>query len=83
MPLPEPTSSPALQKRLAVRLFRLASAIAVILGVLATIMVVQGRADGRALVLIAAALGIGFFVLIGFAMMTAGQLKRGNDDPRP
>jgi hypothetical protein len=33
--------------------------------------------------LIATALGIGLFVLIGFAMMTAGQLKRDNDDPRP
>jgi hypothetical protein len=83
MPLPGPTSSPALQKRLPIRLFRLASAVAVILGALAIILVIQGKADGRALALIATALGIGLFVLIGFAVMTAGQIKRDNDDPRP
>jgi hypothetical protein len=83
MPLPGPTSSPALQKRLAIRLFRLASAVAVTLGALAIILVIQGKADGRALALIATALGIGLFVLIGLAVMTVGQLKRDNDDPRP
>jgi Mn2+/Fe2+ NRAMP family transporter len=82
MAFPGPTSSSALQKRLAFRLFRIAPAIAVIMAVAAVILVIQGKADGRVLTLIAAALGIGLFVLIGYAAMTASQLKKDKDVPR-
>ena len=82
MPLPGPPSSSALQKRLAFRLFRVASAIAVIMAVAAVILVIQGKADRRAITLIGTALGIGLFVLIGYAAMTASQLKKDKDDPR-
>jgi len=82
MAFPGPTSSCALQKRLAFRLFRIAPSIAVIMAVAAVILVIQGKADGRVITLIAAALGIGLFVLIGYAAMTASQLKKDKDDPR-
>ena len=52
------------------------------MAVAAVILVIQGKADGRVLTLIAAALGIGLFVLIGYAAMTASQLKKDKDDPR-
>ena len=83
MPLPGPTSPPALQKRLAFRLFRLASAIALIMAVVAIFLILQGKVEGRAPALIGTALGIGLFVLIGFAVMTAGQLRKDDNDSRP
>ena len=83
MPLPGPTSSPALQKRLAFRLFRLAAAIALAMAMAAIILIVQGKAEGRATALIAMALAIGLFVLIGFAVMTLGQFRKDNNDSRP
>lgn len=83
MPLPGPTSSPALQKRLAFRLFRMAAAIALAMALAAIILIVQGKAEGRASALIAMALAIGLFVLIGFAVMAAGQLRKDDNDSRP
>ena len=82
MPMPGPNSSPALRKRLAFRLFRMAAAIALAMALAAIILIVQGKAESRASALITMALAVGLFVLIGFAVMAAGHLKKAKDDPR-
>ena len=83
MPLPGSTSSPALQKRLAFRLFRMAAVIALAMALAAIFLIVQGDAEGRASALIAIALAIGLCVLIGFAVIAAGQLRKDDNDSRP
>ena len=83
MPVPKTPSTPVPQKRQVFRLFRFASVIAVLMAAAAIALVLQDKAPGRAQALIAAALGIGLFVLIGFAVLTASQLKKDDNDPRP
>ena len=83
MSLPEPHSSSAVRRRMAFRLLRLAALMAVVMATIAIVLLLQGRADGRATALIAMALGIGLFVLIGLAVMIARQLRKDDNDTRP
>ena len=64
------------------RIFRLLALLSIVIAALAVVLVTRGDGDVHASLIIATALGIGFTVLLGTALMTLVFLSNssGHDD---
>lgn len=71
MPQPDPVPSPrhSLMRRFW-RIFRLLALLSIVIAAIAVVLVTQGAGEVHASLIIATALGIGFTVLLGTALMT-------------
>jgi hypothetical protein len=66
-PLPSPRQSTA--KRF-LRIFRLLALLSIVIAAIAVVLVTRGAGEVHASLIIATALGVGFTVLLGTALMT-------------
>jgi hypothetical protein len=85
VPSPDPTpsaSEPAALKRRFWRIFRLLALLSLVVATIAALLVARGQPEFRIHMLIATALGTGFMVLVGSALMTLVFLSAssGHDD---